>query len=351
MEKHHQKHHHSRPLTNKELAEVAAVGGEGLTGQGRLQGEIHANGHSVELITAGKGTRSQVSFTLDVSGGKILHLEGWQVTVSGTIHKVSAFSGTITHAIVIARPAAHHLPGEHLSVSGRIDNRSLLGPGGEAPPSGSYLVLVEALIVGSSRVNDIFLEGRKFDQGKNVKLYGRLEARSYGGVETGSHPYIALSGISDLGAGEPTFDGVEFHSAVNQAHLRAFIVRRRDLFDAPNEIVVLDPAPARAFLGSLGGLILPQANPFHGFSAATDIAEPTEADRAAVVFNKDGNAIDAATGAELLKVGDEPPPPGADMFSHAFYFNEATETLYSFVSGGIAGFRNRMESVVRFPVP
>lgn len=101
-----------------------------------------------------------------------------------------------THATVIARPGAHHVPGEHLSVSGKIDDRTLAGPGGEAPPSGSYLVLVEPLIVGSSKVNDIFLEGRKFDQGKNAKLYGRLEARSYGGIETGSHPYIALSGIS-----------------------------------------------------------------------------------------------------------------------------------------------------------
>jgi hypothetical protein len=346
-----EKHHRSRPLTKKELAEVAAVGGEGLAGRGRLQGEIHVDGHTVELITAGKGTRAQVSFTLDVSSRGARHLEGWQVTVSGTIHKVSAFRGTITHAIVIARPAAHHLPGEHLSVSGRIDNRRLVGPGGEAPPSGSYLVLVEALVVGSSKVNEIFLEGRKFDQGKNVKLYGRLEARSYGGVETGAHPYIALSGISDLGSGEPAFDGVQFHSAANQARLRPLIVRRRDLFDGPNEIAVLDPVLGRAFLGSLGGHILPQANPFHGFSAVADIAEPSEADRAAVVFNKEGNAIDAATGAELLKVGDEPAPPGNDMFSHAFYFNEVTETLYSFVSGGIAGFSNRMESVIRFPAP
>lgn len=80
-------------------------------------------GHTIELITAGKGTRSQVSFTLDVSGRQALHLERWQVTVSGTIHKVSAFRGTITHAVVVARPAAHHLSGEHLSISGTISVR------------------------------------------------------------------------------------------------------------------------------------------------------------------------------------------------------------------------------------
>jgi hypothetical protein len=346
-----EKHHRPRLLTKKELAEIAAVGGEGVAGRGQLQGELHVAGHTVELITAGRGTRSEVSFTLDVSDRKASHLEGWEVTVFGLIHKVSAYRGTITHATVIARPAAHHVPGEHLSVSGKIDNRTLAGPGGEAPPSGSYLLLAHALTVGASRVSEIFLEGREFDQGKSVKLYGRLEARSYGGVETGSHPYIALSGISDLGSGEPAFDGVQFHSAANHAQLMVLIVRRRDLFDAPNEIVVLDPALARAFLGSFGGHILPEANPFHGFSAATDIAKPTEADRAEVVFNKDGNAIDAATGAELLKVGDEPAPPGADRFSHTFYFNAATETVYAFVSGGIAGFVNRMESVIRFPVP
>jgi hypothetical protein len=32
------------------------------------------------------------------------------------------------------------------------------------------------------------------------------------------------------------FDGVEFQSAGNQAHVRVFVVRRRDLFAAPNEM-------------------------------------------------------------------------------------------------------------------
>ena len=109
------------------------------------------------------------------------------------------------------------------------------------------------------------------------------------------------------------------------------------------------PAGSRAFLGSMGGRMRPELNPFHGFSGSTAIAEPTDADRAAVVFNKDGVPIAVATGAELSKVGEEQPPPGtADMFSHAWYFDDATETVYAFVSGGIAGFVNRMESVVRF---
>ncbi|MEP7121967.1 MAG: hypothetical protein ABJE95_13690 [Byssovorax sp.] len=342
-----EKHHLPRPLTDQQLAEIAHVGGEGLKGRGRLTGEIQVEGHVVTLITAGKGTRSQVSFTLDMAGRKARHLQGKAISVSGTLHKITAYHGTITHTTVVDRPAAHHVPGEHLALAGKIDNREPVAIGGEAPPTGSYLVLDAPLDAGSSPIRDVFLDGRTFPQGTSVKLYGRLDARTYGGVETAAHAYAALSGISDLGAGEPSFDGAQFHSATNNAHLRVLITHRRDLFDAPNVIVVLDPASKRAFVGSQGGHIRVETNPFHGFTGSAEIAPPTDADRAAVVFNKEGNPIVADTGAELLKVGEEQAPPGtADMFSHAWYFDDATETVYTFVSGGIAGFVNRMESVI-----
>jgi hypothetical protein len=340
-----------RPLTDAELAEISGIGGAGISGRGRLRGEIHVESHVVELITSGKGTRSQVSFTLDLSARKARHLEGHEVAVSGFVQKTSPWSGSITHARVVARPTAHHLPGDHLSLSGKIDNRSPIGPGGEAPPAGSYLVLSEPLRVGASTAAEVFLEGRDFEQGRAVTVHGRLEERTWGGVETGNHPYVALSGVSDVGAGEPLFDGVQLTSAKSGAPLRVLVVRRNDLFDAPNAIVVLDPAQGRAFWGSFGGHIRPDANPFHGFSAAAEIAAPTDADRAAVVFDKDGNAIDAGTGERLLKVGEELPPPGtADMFAYGWYYEDTKETVYGFVSGGIAGFVNRMQSVIRFAV-
>lgn len=343
------KHNHPKPLTEKQIIEITGVGGEGIMGRGRLSGELCVEGQVVLLITANKGTRSQVSFTLDVWERKAGLLEGRQVTVSGIIHKRSPWVGTITHATFLSRSGEHHLPGEHLALSGTIDNRALVGPGGEAPPSGSYLLLVDPLAVGSSTVKQLFLEGRTFDQGRSVKLYGRLEARTYGGVEIGSHPYVALSGISDLGAGEPWYDGAQFHSAESSTPLRVLVLHRRDLYDAPNGIAVLDPTQKRAFLGSMGGRMRPEFNPFYGFSESAPIAEPTDADRAAVVFNKAGILINVATGAELLKVGEEQPPPGtADMFSHAWYFDDGTESIHAFVSGGIAGFVNRMQSVVHF---
>lgn len=343
--------HHSshKPLTDKQLAEIAEIGAEGMSGQGRLTGEICLDGHKVLLITAHKGTRSQVSFLLDIPENKGKHLEGQQVTVSGLLHKTTPWVGSISHTTLVGRPAEHHMPGEHVTLSGKIDNRRLMGPGGEAPPSGSYLVLTKPIRVGSVAVRELYLEGKELEQDKAFMLYGRLEARSWGGVETGAHNYTALSGISDVGAGEPLFDGVQFLSARTGTHLRSFIVRRNDIFDAPNAIVVLDTALAKGFLGSMGGRMVPSFNPFHGFNASTPITEPTDAERAAIVFNKEGTPIVVATGHELLKVGEETPPAGtADMFTYTWYFDNEATTLYTFVTGGIAGFVNRMSAVVQF---
>ena len=84
-----------------------------------------------------------------------------------------------------------------------------------------------------------------------------------------------------------------------------------------------------------------------GWLAPDISAAPTDENRAEVVFNREGNPVLARTDVELLKVGEEQAPPGtADMFSHAWYFDDSTETVYTFVSGGIAGFVNRMESVI-----
>jgi hypothetical protein len=340
-------HHLPRPLTDQQLADIARVGGEGLKGRGRLTGEIQVEGHVVTLITAGKGTRSQVDFVLDMADRKARHLQGKAISVSGTLHKISPYHGTITHTTVVDRPAEHHVPGEHLALQGTIENREPVVLSPEVPEVGSYLVLDAPLAGGSSMIRDVFLDGRTFKQGMKVRLYGRLDARTYSGTDSAAHSYAALSGISDLGAGEPSFDGAQFHSAANNAHLRVLIIHRRDLFDAPNAIVVLDPAAKRAFVGSQGGRIRAEANPFHGFSSSAEIGAPTDENRAEVVFNREGNPVLAGTDVELLKVGEEQPPPGtADVFSHVWYFDDGTETIYTFVSGGIAGFVNRMGSVI-----
>jgi len=338
-----------RLLTETELAAAAGIGGVGINGFGRFRGVIEEEGRSVVLITAAKGTRSQVSFTLDLSERQARPLKGKTVWIDGLIHKTSPFQGTIVRAVVVQRPKGHAMPGDHLLLSGRIDNRHLVGPGGEAPPSGSYLVLDHPIHVGRASVQEVYLMHPELADGEKVQVYGRLEVLRFGGVETQERTYVALSGVSNLTAGEPSFDGVQFHSALNGAHLRVLIVKHLDIFDAPNVIVVLDPGARRAFLGTMGGRLIAGTNPFHGFTTSAESAGPTDADRAAVRLDAEGNPISVATGEPLLEVGHEEPPPGtADMFSYTWYFDDTTETVYTFVSGGIAGFHNRMEAVVHF---
>ena len=61
-------------------------------------------------------------------------------------------------------------------------------------------------------------------------------------------------------------------------------------------------------------------------------------------------ALDAATGQPLVFLDREVPPPNVvDGLTTAWYFDPAHETVYSFISGGIAGFHNRMASLMRFP--
>ncbi|HEX2570824.1 MAG TPA: hypothetical protein VH877_14800 [Polyangia bacterium] len=237
---------------------------------------------------------------------------------------------------------------DYVVLSGRIEDREPIGIGGEAPPAGSYLVLDQPLRGGRSSIKEVFLLGRRFADGEHKKLYGRLGEDQYGGVETAKRTYFVLSGISDLDAGEPYFDGVEFHSATNGEVLPVLMLVRQDLFDAPNQIAVLDRSQGRAFIGFMGGFILPTANPFHGFQTSVPIEAPTEADRAAVQITEQALPISAATGEPMAEAGRvDPPPHTADAFTYSWYFDAATGTVYGFVSGGIAGFVMHLDTVIR----
>ncbi|MBK9757740.1 MAG: hypothetical protein IPO88_30380 [Nannocystis sp.] len=341
-----------RRLSDAELKEVAGIGGVGLTGYGILAGELVADpGAKIRLITSGKGTRSEVSFTIDAPVTRLDLLPGHLLRVFGLIHKTTQWVGTIRRAQVLhdhLDPAL--LPGMHVELAGVVDNREPVAIGGEAMPSGSYLRLERPIHLSGAVFEELVLEHSPFPQGHALKAYGRLELRSVGGVETPLRHFAALSGVSDVGAGEPRFDGVQFHSAINGAHLRVLTIRRQDLFDAPNAIVVLDGPAARAFLGSMGGLMMPGRNPFHGFGASAEISAPSDAERASVRFDEAGNATDAATGQPLLLLDREQPPPNVvDGLTTTWYFDPAQEIVYAFISGGIAGFNNRMSAVMRFP--
>ena len=342
-----------RRLNDEELAEISGLGGVGLRGYGVLVGELVVDpGAKIRLVTAGKGTRSEVSFTIDAAVTRSDLLPGHRVRVFGLISKATAWTGTIRGAHILhGHPGAELVPGAHVELVGVVDNREPpLTIGGEGMPSGSYLRLERRIHVSGSVFDEIMLERAPFAQGYQLRAFGRVELRKVGGVETPLRRYAALSGVSDVGAGEPRFDGLQFHSAVNGAALRVLMLRRRDIFDAPNTICVLDVPADRAFLGSMGGRQMPDRNPFHGFSARADILAPTDAERASVVANAAGDVIDAATGQPLVLLARESPPPNViDGLTTAWYFDPARMIVYSCISGGIAGFHDRMTAVVRFP--
>lgn len=341
-----------RRLTDVELKEVAEIGGAGLVGYGTLTGELVADpGGKIRLVTHARGTRSEVSFTVDAAVARIDLLPGHRVRVFGLIHKVTEWVGTIRRAQILHdHTDAEWVPGMHVEVAGVVDNRQPVAIGGEAMPSGSYLRLAHHIHLSGVVYEELALEHAPFPQGHHLQAYGRIELRKIGGVETPLHRFAALSGISDIGAGEPRFDGIQFHSATNGAHLRVLVVRRLDIYDAPNTIVVLDVPAGRAFMGSMGGMQMPDRNPFHGFSVSASIHTPTDAERATVRFNAKGEAIDAASGQALVFLDREVPPPNViDGLTTAWYFDPAREIVYSFLNGGVAGFHNRMATLMRFP--
>jgi len=345
-------HPRLRRLTDEQLKEIAAVGGVGLLGYGVLAGELVADpGPKIRLVTSGKGTRSEVSFTIDAAATRFDLAPGHSVRVFGLLHKATHWTGEIRRAHILHGHAGLELtPGGHVELAGVVDNREPVAIGGEAMPSGSYLRLDRHIHLSGARFDELVLEHAPFAQGYHLRAFGRIELRKVGGVESPARRYAALSGVSDLGIGEPRFDGLQFTSAVNGAHLRVLMLRRQDIFDAPNTICVLDTTAAWAFLGSMGGRQMPDRNPFHGFNASADIQSPTDADRAGVVVNDAGEAIDAATGQPLLLLERESPPPNVvDGLTTTWYFDPAQTIVYSFISGGIAGFHNRMATVIRFP--
>lgn len=338
-----------RRLTLEELITLGGIGGAGLYGAGVLTGELVSRNKKATLITAAKGTRSEVSFTTDLPERATRPLEGKRLWVAGVIRKNTPWVGTLLRAHIVHRPAEHHLPGDHLTLTGRLEERRALGPGSEAPPAGTWLLLATPMRVGRADVSEVFVQRRGLPEGEVARLHGRLDARHYGGLETPQQPYFALSGVSDVGAGEPRFDGLQFLAADTGAHLRVLVLEPREMFDAPSVILVVDPVGRHAYLGTSGGRVLGD-NPFHGFTASAPIEDPTDADRAAVRFDDQGKAISAASGAPLREVARETPPPEVrDGLSTSIYFDVSTYAVYTFVSGGVAGIYRRLTAVIHLP--
>lgn len=332
-------------LTADQLKLIASASPEsaGLKGRGRLTGEIEKVGGKFMLVTALEGSKSQVNFALDVPQKDLARLEGSRVAIEGMIQKQVAWGGKITGAKFSANPPSVRV-GSHQVLAGKIDNRSIMAIGGEAPPSGSYLVLDKPIKVGGKTIKEVFIQGEERKQGSNVRLHGRIDEGSFGGVETPKREYIAISGVTNEKAGEPRFVKGKFVTA-RGAELERLSYNRPLMWDAPARIFVLDGD--KAFLGGLGGFLPPERNPFHGFSGSAKITQPTPAERKAVKFDAEGTPI-GKNGEAMVRIDEEAEQQASfpDQMTSRWFFDASASKAYRFDNGGIAGFSNHMAAVI-----
>ncbi len=338
-----------QPLTAGQLSEVAGVGGVGIKGTGTLKGElaIQKMGRTDKavLITAHKGSRSEVKFTLDIPLKEARARVGQEVEVEGRISKDAMWGGKIQKAKLSA--AQGFAEGTYVSLKGRTEEMNIMGIGGEAPPSGTYLMLDKSISVGGNSYDRVYLG--TYPAGQEVELHGRLDVGRFGGVEVRDGRYAALSGVSNLTAGEPRFDGENFITKAGEK-APVLMLDQREIYDAPNWVLVLDEAEKKAFQGGTGGRMIPGSNRFHGFyGQAAEIVQPTDADRAAVKIDRAGKPVNGAGEALKLVASNVWPPQGADQMMTSWYFDPTANTAYKFLSGGIAGFNMRMSEVIRVP--
>ncbi len=334
-------------LSDPELERIAGVGGEGMKGRGTLQGKVDLINGKAYLVTANEGSKSAVRFALDIKNAR--ELVGQSVSISGMIEKQSPWGGKITGADVVtgtSGPGAKF--GDYVALKGTIQHRDIMAIGGEAPPSGPYLVLDQPVVIGGKSYKEVFVQSYgEPAQGDVLELHGRLDRYGFGGVETPASAVATLTGVSNLTKGEPRFIQGEFQNAQGET-LTTLTDPRPSYYDAPAHQFVLDHGSDTVFLGRSGGHIPADKNPFHGFVGTAKVEPAAASDQGKVKFDSEGNATNAS-GEALFMVYDSGMASHPDAMSTRWFLDDQSKTIYAFNSGGFAGFNNHLSSVIRLP--
>ena len=83
--------------------------------------------------------------------------------------------------------------GEVVSVKGLVTNRDpTFGPGGEAPPSGSFLVLSAPIRYSGKVLTEIRLPSSR-QAGEHLLAHGNIEVKRWGGVATPGGTYAQFA--------------------------------------------------------------------------------------------------------------------------------------------------------------
>lgn len=227
------------------------------------------------------------------------------------------------------------------------DIRGTLSPDRRAaePFGGTWLVLDEPVMVGDQRVDEIKVDVRhKNVVGDQAHLNGRFDVKTFG-----DRTYVELTGISDLGRGEPIFDGFRFAQADTGYELPMLRFRGRMM-------AVDDRVAEHDFLNGLVGKIwvgahvengddLDGINPFGGFTGMAELRAATPADQAEVKATRGGLEVE---GRKLIHVGrDSEGTLAADAPQHDFYVDPGTNKLYQWTAGGLFRPMGRVRAVAQ----
>lgn len=235
--------------------------------------------------------------------------------------------------------------GEYSRLSGTIELRDS-GSTGQTSPSAAYLVLKKPFRVDGEQVHELFVDSpRALEQGAEVQLNGRLDALPVGVGETGGRTRYALSGVSFVRPdGEPRFTGRGFLSGADEA-LAALFDRRPLMLDGPARLLVLDARASRAFIGSMGGFIMPTQNPFHGFDRQSPIEPASDTERAEIRIDAEGTVVDAESGEPLSRLTSD---ASSEIPSTTeWYVSDRTNTAYALESKSHTEASHRVASFVR----
>lgn len=235
----------------------------------------------------------------------------WQISAAGSVDKYKPGAWTELEGTIV-----HH-------------DASNRGPDGGAQAYGSWMVLDDPVMVGDLKVSKIYVGDPNLLQGQAAHLNGRLDVREGPQEIFPAIRFAALTGMSNVGAGEPKFDGKQFTSAKSGKKLDVLSYYPPHITDVPSTIFVIDQGSDKIFKGSSGGFIPQWMNGFHGFRGSAKIENPTTKDHQAVSWPLGSTAPVTQDGTKLTKVGQENGP--GLLGKKEWFLNPETSTLYRLV--------------------
>ncbi len=208
---------------------------------------------------------------------------------------MSSFAGLGVVGRILTPPIPSFIPGGYQTVRGKVVKKGEL----------VVLELSRAMKLDGRPVRTIALKGGTAKPGQQVTLYGRVDLRV-------GEPEVVLSGLSNVGAGEPRYDArskrfVATLGSASGSELPALNLNNRDArLGAPARTGIVDSQQKKVFFANLNGSLAQGANPFHGIDSVVALRAPSRAEQ--LRFAVKGNQLlSKRNGQSLERLGSQGP--------------------------------------------